>query len=344
MTDAIGIVGNDVPRQLVLAAGMVPRQLTGSWNGRVDDRAAQLLGAVDAVTTRILSDIMAAADSLAGIVVCNDSQAHLRLFYVLRMLGGAPPVHLVDLPRRDSAAARTFAALQLHELVRFLSRISGRPLEATALRAAADAETRIGAAAARLRQRRRAVPSVVLGATALRALRAAMSSPEDEAVEFLDAARDEPRPSGDRVHLTGSSHPDASVYDALESTGMVVVSDDHDTGDLAWVGAAVTSDDLAEVCAGLAALHFTRDPASAVGLISERTADSLARAVDARAEFGVSLLRPLDDAPSWDAADTAAAFEASGIPFVVHAKVDGTDAAGLAFTISSEISGRRKRP
>ena len=344
--EAVGIVGNDVPRQLVLAAGMIPRRLTGSWNGDVGDRAAELLGSVDAVAARILTGILGRTESLSAIIVCNDSQAHLRLFYVLRMLRteGFPPVHLVDLPRRDSPAARRFATIQLQQLAGFLSEVCGHALDSTGLRTAAHAEIRLADAVARLRQRRRSVPSSVLGGTALRALSAVMSRQVDDAVAIVDSARDEPRPSAQRVHLTGSAHPDASLYDALEMTGMVVVSDDHDTADLAWVGAAVVADGLEEVCAGLAALHFSRDPASAVGLVSERAAASLARAVHARADVAVSLLRPFDDAPLWDAAETRAALATVGIPFVLHSRVDGADASTLAQAIASDINSERERP
>ena len=341
----LGIVGNDVPRQLVLAAGFVPTRLTGSWDGSLDPRAAELLGAVDIVTVRVLTGILARTPTLGALVICNDSQAHLRLFYVLRMLAGEglPPVRLLDLPRRDSAAARRFAAFQLEELARFLSEVSRHPLDEAALRGAADAESLVGEAVGALRQRRRSVPPAVRGATALHALHAAMSSTPEDAIAILDAARDESRPDHVRVHITGSAHPDASLYRALESADVVVVSDDHDTADLAWIGAAVPSADLAAVCEGLAALHFARDPASAVGLISERVSASLSRAVQARAEAVVSLIRPLDDAPSWDAAETASAFAGAGIPFVTHSRVDGADAEGLAAAIVSRLVDERAR-
>ncbi|UUT34707.1 hypothetical protein [Microbacterium elymi] len=86
MTAVIGIIGAEVPRQLVLAAGAAPRPLPGSWDGGLDDRAAALLGTVDPVVTGILTELLAGRHSdLAGLIVCNDTQSHLRLFYVLRM-------------------------------------------------------------------------------------------------------------------------------------------------------------------------------------------------------------------------------------------------------------------
>src|SRR5690606_13078469 len=123
------------------------------------------------------------AELPAGIVVCNDSPSHLRLFYVLRQLAadGLPPVHLLDLPRRDSAAARVFAARQLHELTRFCAGLTGRTPAEPDLVAAAAAERRVGDAFAALGERRRAVPPQVTGATALSAVITALSAPPDVA-------------------------------------------------------------------------------------------------------------------------------------------------------------------
>ena len=49
----VGIIGNAVPRQLVVGGGAIPFRITGSWQGPIDPAAAELLGAVDAPAARI---------------------------------------------------------------------------------------------------------------------------------------------------------------------------------------------------------------------------------------------------------------------------------------------------
>ena len=91
----IGVVGNDVPRLLPLAAAAVPMRLTGSWDGPVDPAAQELLGASDLETVRILTELRAGAVHVDALVVCNDTQAHLRLFYVLRVTAPHLPLQLL---------------------------------------------------------------------------------------------------------------------------------------------------------------------------------------------------------------------------------------------------------
>lgn len=338
MTTTIGIIGNDVPRQLVMAADAVPRRLTGTWDGRLDARASALLGAVDPAVTGILTEILAGRhDDLAGLVVCNDAQAHLRLFYVLRMLcgEGLPPVHLLDLPRLDSPAARRFAAHQLTALSEFCAGLSGASPTASRLRAAAAAESQVRAALVRLRARRRAA-SAVPGADALSAIIEACALPVTDAVAALDAVVD-PAPSPSvRVHVTGSSHPDPTVYAALEARGLVVVSDDHSTGDQAWIGESVDSGELDEVCDGLVELHFARTGDSAGASIAARAALTRASAQAGGALFALSLIREDDEAPAWDFAAVRDELRAGGIPALSRRWIR----RGQSTTVAAEVAAK----
>lgn len=343
MTDApvIGIVGGDVPRQLVLAAGAIPRRLLGSWSGPVSDRAASLLGAVDPVAARILTELLAPAATLpAALVVCNDSSAHLRLFYVLRLLRdeGLPPVHLLDLPRRDSAEARRFAAVQLRALAEFCAEVTGRLPTAAALGTAADAEREVGAAVAALRDRRRTTPPAVTGTTALAALIAAQTLPPADAVARLEAAVEAVDPAAVRVHVTGSGHPDPSVYAAIEQAGSVIVSDDVDTGDLAWFG-ETAGGDLAAACTHLADRHFTRAVAAPVSLTAERAAGARLRAAAGGAEVAVSIRRVGDDGPAWDLPAARKELADVGIPVVGCAIADAGGLAEVRATIQALRAG-----
>src|SRR5690606_20402618 len=128
----------------------------------------------------------------------------------------------------------------------------------------------------------------------------------------------------------GSHHPDADVYRAIEDAGAVIVSEDHDTGDAAWIGAAADGADAAEVIDGLVDLHFARTPSSATALSAQRAASTLASATDAGAEVVLAFVRDLDEAPAWDVADQRAALKARGIPFVTVERVRPEEAIARA--------------
>jgi benzoyl-CoA reductase/2-hydroxyglutaryl-CoA dehydratase subunit BcrC/BadD/HgdB len=323
----IGVVGNDVPRQLLLALGAVPHRLTGSWTGPVDPDAQQLLGATDAAVARLLTELRSDARPLDALVVCNDTQAHLRLFYVLRATGSNVPVHLLDMPRDASEPARRFARSQLDALAAFCATVTGRALDAGSLAAAADAEAAVGDALRRLRSRRRAHLPLCAGAEALVAIQDAARLAPADAVARLNAAGTPMSSGAVRVHLTGSSHPDAAFYRDLESDGRcVVVSEDHDTGDAAWLGEAVRGETTEHVLEGLIDAHFARVTTSATASGAERAAFTRDIAREAGADAVAAIIRELDEAPLWDLADQRDAL--GGIPFVsVRVAPGGEDEA-----------------
>lgn len=311
----IGVVGDDVPRQLLLALGARPHRLSGSWAGAIDSEAQQLLGATDAAVARLLTELRSGAEPLDALIVCNDSQAHLRLFYVLRATESNVPVHLLDMPREASEPARRFARHQLEALAAFCGAVTGSALDAASLATAADAETAVGDALRRLRSRRRAHPPLCAGADALDAMRDAARLAPADAVTRLDGAG-VPVPSGAiRVHVTGSSHPDAAFYRELESDGhCVIVSEDHDTGDAAWLGEVVRGETTDRVLEGLIDAHFARVTPSATTSSEGRAAFTRDLARKAGADAVAAIIRELDEAPLWDLADQRVAL--AGLPFV----------------------------
>jgi len=316
----IAVIGNDAPRQLMLACGARPYRLTGSWTGAVDPRAQELLGAADATVTRLLADLLAGRDRIDALVVCNDSQAHLRLFYALRAMGWETPLHLLDMPRDDTPPARRFAASQYRALVDFCAGVSGRSPDAAALAAAAAAELAVADALARLRDRRR--HGRCAGAPALEAALAASRLAPAEAAALIDATgADESAAGGIRLHLTGSDHPDPAVYRRLEERGCVIVSEDHDTGDGAWLGIGVDAGDVEDVIAGLVERHFARVASSRAASASERAELTARGATSAGADAVVALIRDLDEAPLWDLPDQEQALAERGVPFVVRSRI-----------------------
>lgn len=336
----IGIVGNDVPRQILWATGVTPRRLTGSWGVTPSAEAVELLGAVDAPVAGILTALLSAeATALDALVICNDSQSHLRLFYVLRMLTdrGLPPVRLLDLPRQDGPATRTFARVQLDRLIRFCSEVTGATPNGVGWRDAAERERVVGDAVARLRRRRRAVPAEVSGTAALTALLTAASVSPDEAVAVLDHASGDVDPAALRVFAAGSGHPDPSVYAELERGGVVVVGESHDTGDLSWFSTAVDANGIDAILDGLVDAHFARSVGSAVSTVADSAAATVTGAAAARADAVLALVRAGDEAPLWDLAATRAALANDGRPLVTRVGIAGSgpDAADLARELRS---------
>lgn len=317
-----------MPRQLILAAGATPVHLTGAWSGEASREATDLLGAADAVAARVLDTVLSGEhDSLDGLVVCNDSMAHLRIFYVLRVLAGRGrfpfPVHLLDTPRGGGEHRNHFVARQYERLTKFATACTGTPVDSAALEKAAAHEARLGQTLTGVRSRRR--ERTLTGAAALRCYAAASGRHPEAAVAEIETILSSPAsldafsPDASTaasavdlqhavpVFMTGSSHPDPIVYEALEQAGYLVVGEDHDTGDGAWIGDPVSAansnasqDSLGDILHRLAKRHARRAPAAARSLSSERTQHLIEGVERSGATGVVALVRDLDDGPIWD--------------------------------------------
>lgn len=339
-TPLIGAIGADVPRQLVLAAGATPVRIFGSWSTPYSSEAWELLGAVDAVAPRILDEVLSGAhDDLAGLVVCNDSAADLRIFYVLRILsqrGRVPfPVHLLDTPRGGGAPRDRFVGRQYDRLVAFCESLTGERVDATGLRLSAARERELGRALTALRARRRA--RACSGAAALDAYLAAATLSPEHATEIVDDAAE--AQDGEPVFVTGSAHPDASVYRQIEAAGLVVVGEDHDTGDAAWIGDAVDAGDLDEVIAELARRHAARPPLAARSRTRERATELERRVTETDASGVLAVIRELDDAPVWDLPAQRIVVEHRGLPFAARARIAPEAALLEADELASALAG-----
>ncbi|WP_169053731.1 2-hydroxyacyl-CoA dehydratase family protein [Agromyces sp. H66] len=341
-TPRVGVIGADVPRQLVLAAGATPVRIFGSWSQPYSSEAAELLGAVDAVAARILDEVLSGAhDDLAGLVVCNDSAADLRIFYVLRILserGRVPfPVHLLDAPRDGGAPRDRFVGRQYDRLVAFCESLTGERIDAAGLRLAARRERELGRALTALRARRRA--RECSGAAALHAYVAAATLPPEHAMAIVDDAASADARDGEPVFVTGSAHPEASVYRVIEAAGLVVVGEDHDTADAAWIGDAVDTGDRDEAVGRLAQRHAARPPLAARSRTRERAAELERRLAETDASGVLALVRELDDGPVWDLPGQRAVAERRGLPIASRARIAPEAALVEAEEVASALAG-----
>ncbi|MFJ2662476.1 2-hydroxyacyl-CoA dehydratase family protein [Arthrobacter koreensis] len=341
----IGIIGADAPRQILLAAGATPVRLFGAWSGDVSREAAELLGAADAVAARVLDGVLAGLhDDLAGLVVCNDSAANLRVYYVLRLLaerGRIPyPVQLLDTPRGGGPHVNRFVARQYERLAGFVSGCTGQPVDASSLSDAAAREASLGGALGQVRERR--VTGTLSGSAALRCYAAAAQLAPEQALAAIEAIQQTSGPGTLLpVFMTGSSHPDTTVYEALEQSGIGIVGEDHDAGDAAWIGQTVDAASPGEAFRALAELHAQRPPSASRSLTSERTEHLLAEVRRTGAAGVVALVRDLDDGPVWDLPGQREALAVSGtwLAGVVRVPADGAATAAVELLASVQLSG-----
>lgn len=241
----VGVIGRDVPIEMIDAAGAVPRRLSGRT---AEDTAfaVDVLGeGLDPAAAGILTTALRPPVPLAGIACSTDSDLSLRVFYALRELrarGHAlPPVQLVDILHLPRPASLAYDRRQLAALNDALAEWTARPASPEALADAVDARRRVRAGLLRLAAERPRRGSAAFWA----ARRAVDDLPAADAVARVADVLRQPAadgPAGTRVILTGSADLGAGTAEALEAAGLRVVGDDLPDGETGLELEAVTAD------------------------------------------------------------------------------------------------------
>ena len=263
MSETVGYVGLDVPRELIEAAGCTALRLA-PVDGVDAGFADRVLGpGVDEATRLVLAGLLEGAYPIDRLVLCHDSDHTVRLYTALRRLG--VEAWFLDLLHEPRPSTEAYNRSRLAELGGWLG--AGDP--ADAIRAA----NRARSAGDRLAALRRT--GAVRGPDALALLRAGTAL----TAELVEAARTEPAAAGKTVVLHGSGHDRDDVYAAIDELGATVVSETHDWGEALLAGRVDEDGDPLDALAR----HYGRRP----------------RAEPVAADVSIAWLRRGDAARAW---------------------------------------------
>jgi benzoyl-CoA reductase/2-hydroxyglutaryl-CoA dehydratase subunit BcrC/BadD/HgdB len=333
----VDYVGVDVPRELIEAAGFLPRRLRATASP--SRLAEQILGpGVDPAARRVLAGLLDPTREHGELLVlCHDTDSTVRLYTSLRALvregqGPAlPELYFLDLLHLPTETTAHYNLQRVRDLLAALEHRAGREVAVDDLLRAVAETNESRRLLLEMQALRRASPSLLGGADALAIIGAWSALPSGSFNGLLrnvldDPAGLEPR-SGTRVYLTGSGHHSPELYRAIEERGANVVGEDHD-----W-GGALADGLVDEAAPPLEALTARYHLGSALGRrhsADERAAFAAAQAEAARADVVVAWIRAGDDALAWDVPAQRRSLAARGIPLVVLDRRDDglLDAAG----------------
>lgn len=325
-TGAVGIVGTDVPDELLHTGGLRPLRLRGAPGEPTPIADRYVERAVDpaarSVFDRILDGTYAGLDR---VVLCHDCEATVRLFYYLRELRrieperGLPEIYFVDILHQPTRTSTVYNIGRMASFRDVVARWTGTVLDEEAVRGAVARCNERRRLLQRLAQLRRRVPPALSGAEALAVVGAGMSMHVDEYAPLLRALCDERSDAGGdgdavRLYVTGTAHDHTGLYEAVEGCGAVIVGENHDRGDL-WAETLVDED--AEPMRALAVRYQHGAPASAGYSIDQRARHTVDAARSAGAAGVLCFLRRGDNAPYWDVPEQRRRLAAAGIPMLV---------------------------
>jgi benzoyl-CoA reductase/2-hydroxyglutaryl-CoA dehydratase subunit BcrC/BadD/HgdB len=311
-TPVVRTLGVDAPRELILAAGILPVRIVAPA-GLATPRADRIMGSAAMGTRgkRLLEQLLDPQWASLPVLITHADAASPQLFAALRELSrlGEPvpaSVHFLDLLHLDRPSSRRYNEARLSGLRAWLEEIGGRPvdpatLEAAVRTSASQAETLRQLAELRWGEVPRLSGSFFLDvAGSINVMPPAEHAAAMRTV--LASAESLPPLAGRRLFLCGSAHDHPGLYRAIEACGAVIVGEDHDAGEMFLAEIPSSSAELASPT--LRQVSRAVEP-------SARASQIAAEAERRGAEFVLHLTIGDDEAAPWDLAAIRSALPAS---------------------------------
>ncbi len=325
----VGYLCDNVPEELIIAAGFFPLRVAGAPEQNLDsvrthvdrlyppDVAARPVF-VDSLLARMLDG---AYDVLDYLIVPHNRNAIQAIY---RQLQDAkrehpslriPTLHYLDKAWSPYFVAETYNRDRIFKLREQLEAWAGKPIDASALRAVIDVCNESRALLREIAPLRTAEPSRLSGVDALAIFGSSMFVAKAEHNGWLKAllAQREALPTRDgaRVFLGGSPFDHSQFYALVESLGATIVAEDH-----CW-GARICDRPVKTSLEPMLALaeRFHCRPACSILFPIERTIQaSVERAQHARANASIFYAMAGDGSQNWETPDQVARLRACGIP------------------------------
>ncbi|WP_066152239.1 2-hydroxyacyl-CoA dehydratase subunit D [Halalkalibacter krulwichiae] len=322
----IGFLGNDVPVELLIAAGCIPVPVRGSRNkdpyladeyleSGFEPRVKMQMG-------QIVNGIYRDLDYL---IISNSSDAVIRVYYYLRALKLAehdrklPELYFFDFLHSKVRSATLYNLDRVQELVKELEQWCGHSITNQDLVNAIKLSNKTRRLLKRFSSLRGPEAAYVNGVQALQVISAAYLFPREEynnlLEHFLEDIEQLKQIEGPRIFVTGSTHEHTEFYELVESNGAVIVGEDHDLSVRNFIGEMDTNVNPLEAIVDY--YHLKRALPASQSTVSERV-KSLVGNVSATSSDGVIFyIHHADDAPSWDFPEQKKALESMGIPVLL---------------------------
>lgn len=320
---AVWVLGDEVPEEVILAAGFVPVRISGYYGPRPNaDRYLEL--SFGALWRGIFETIMNGeyGDMMEYLVMSNSSDIILKLYYYLREIRRTEPER--KLPTMDfidySLIPMDFRSQErnLHETEAFIDRMgqwAGRPVSSESLYEACRIMNEYRQALRRFSALRYGKNSRLLGSEAITAIGGSFYLEKEEATTLLNRLAEEAsewEPVTEvPVYYTGSMQETREVYELLEQSGLNVISEDKIFGDR-YADADV--DLNRPVVRALSVRYCSRFPSSERSYIRRRAEALVPRIGEVDAAAMVLFMNHNDESYIWDLPRQKQALDPLGIP------------------------------
>ena len=317
-----GYFCNNVPEEVILAAGLFPLRISGDpWGGtEVADRYTEPFYEPD-VRSVFNMLLTGRYDFLDFLIIPHSRDAILALYYHLRKMKQIDPtlhlpnLHLFDILHTRFWMTGLYIRDRVRELKRKLEEWSGKEISNESLSRAIAIGNENKMLLKKVAALRAAEPPRISGVEALQIIGSSMFMLKEEhnklLRQFLKEAGRLPAKDGVRLFVEGSPIDNLQFYELVESCNATIVGEDNCWGNRYSNDPVDLSLDPLEA---IAERYHLKSPCPRMHSMDRRVEYCLQSAVEAKAQGVIFFFLEWDNAPAWEYPDQKKALEEKGIP------------------------------
>jgi benzoyl-CoA reductase/2-hydroxyglutaryl-CoA dehydratase subunit BcrC/BadD/HgdB len=317
----VGYLSDDVPDEMVLAAGFFPFRMSGNPSGNTDEADKYTEYFLDPSVRSILNMLLTGKyDFLDFIIIPHHSDAALKLYHQLWWIHRVnpaitfPPVYLFDILHTPFLTSALFVRDRLFDLKKQLEAWSGKEITDEALSRAIRTGNENRALLNKVAALRIAEKPTISGVEALQIIGTSMFMLKEEhnklLTQFLDGAESLPERAGVRLFIEGSDLDNLQFYELAESCNTVIVAENSNWGNRYFDDPVDESVDPMEA---LADRYHARPSRLRTQSSGQRVDYCVQGVVKAKAQGTIFYILEWDPALAWDQPDQKKVLAEKGI-------------------------------
>ncbi|HUJ68879.1 MAG TPA: 2-hydroxyacyl-CoA dehydratase family protein [Syntrophorhabdales bacterium] len=317
----VGYVSDDVPEELILAAGLFPFRMSGDPREGVAEAEKYTESFYDPSVRSILNMLLTGKyDFLDFMIIPHHSDAVLKLFHQMWWINRLnpeivfPPVHLFDILHTRFLSTGLFVRKQVEELKEKIEEWSGREVDRASLLNAIRTVNENRRLLGQIAALRNVSPSRLAGTDALRLVGTSgfmLKGDHNKLLkEFLATSHLLPERDGMRLFVEGSDLDNLQLYEIIESCGGNVVAEESSWGNGHFRDLVDEEGDPLEA---IADRYHLRPSRYRIQSLDERVRSCLKGVTESKAEAVIFFLLEWDPARAWDQPEQQKALREKGI-------------------------------
>ena len=310
----VGVLGAEVPTEIILAAGMLPVRLFAKLEGETTASLPYYEKGDSEIVQRLTGLFLSEApDWMDIIVIGNTPTFNTPVFMFLREIRrlkpelSLPPLHIHETFHTGTARDAAYNLQSCYRLEERLKSIGGDTSEASYTKAARLIATRRSELVELFDKRSQSEPEIS-GGEVQRAIAHTCLMPNLAVPSCTSHAN-----KGPKLLFSGTDIGQMRAYDLIERAGCTIVSDDHDMGEPVC-RLSVSNPATVET---IAKAYSDTPPRSARWPTEDRITHVIEQAKSDRVDGVIFWINDEDHPSSWDLPELKAGLEAIGLPALI---------------------------